>query len=376
MNLLEWQAKQRFQQYDLVIPRGQVVTDAERAAAVARELGDVMVKAQVPVGGRGKAGGIRRAASVQAARQAAQALLGSTIRGHTVRQVLVEKALDVAQELYLAVALDREARQVVVMASSQGGIDIEATSRQQPDAVRRVALDPWIGVRDYHVRALFAATTLCPTWYRPFAEVIEALVACVWDLDATLVEINPLVLDESGQLVAADAKIVVDDNALYRHPDLAAWVEPADQATQEARDSGTSYVRLDGNIGCIVNGAGLAMATMDLVHQLGGAPANFMDVGGGASGPKVERALRLLLADPQVEAILINIFGGITRCDEVAQGILSALTSIELVVPLVVRLAGTRSEEGQRLLADAGIATVPSFVAAVQRALAQVGDIT
>ncbi|MBI3762984.1 MAG: ADP-forming succinate--CoA ligase subunit beta [Chloroflexi bacterium] len=373
MKLHEYQSKALFAQHGIPIPKGRVTGTALEAREIAQELGGrVVVKAQVLVGGRGKAGGIRLAKSPQEAEEAAAQILGMTIKGLPVRKVLVDPAADIRAEIYLGVTNDRAARKPVMMASSAGGVEIEEVARLTPEKIHREHIDPFLGLRDYQARSLAAGIELPREHWKLFGQIAAGLYQAYVESDAVLAEINPLVITGDNQLQALDGKIVLDDNALFRHPDLAEMRDMDEEASAEteARKYGLSYVKLDGEIGCMVNGAGLAMATMDIIKFFGGAPANFLDIGGGAGADKVAAALRIILADPHVKAVMFNIFGGITRCDEVARGILAALAEVNTRVPMVVRLVGTNEEEGRRLLADANMITATSLADAAQKAVA------
>jgi len=373
MKLHEYQTKQIFADFGIPVPKGTVAETPEEAERIARELGKpVAVKAQVLVGGRGKAGGIKLAKTPEEARQVAEAILSMTIKGLPVRKVLVEEAAAIAQEIYLGITNDRAAKKPVVMASSEGGVDIEEVARRSPEKIVRTHIHPLLGLQDYQLRNLAIGIGLPREHWRTFAAFGKALAEVYRKYDATLVEINPLVLTQDGTLLALDAKMIVDDNALFRHPELAgmADTEAEDPVELEARKYGLSYIKLDGTIGCMVNGAGLAMATMDIIKLFGGEPANFLDIGGGANAEKVAHAMRLILSDPNVKAVLINIFGGITRGDEVARGILQAMEVVKPEVPMVVRLVGTRAEEGLRLLAEAQMETAATLTEAAQKAVA------
>ena len=374
MRLLEHQAKTLLARCGVPVPSGEVASTPQEARAIAARLGRVVVKAQVSVGGRGKAGGIKAAATPAEVEEVAGAMLGGTLKGLAVRQVLVEQALDIARELYLSLVLDRDRRCLVLMACAEGGVDIEEVGRLRPASLARIPLDPFVGLRGYHVREAARVAGLSAELWAGFADVATGLYRCLGDSDATLVEVNPLVVTAAGQLVAADAKMLVDDNALYRQPELAAWGQRNEEPYQAlAREQGLSYIRLDGEIGCMVNGAGLAMATMDITRLYGSAPANFADIGGGARADRVMAALRIILADQQVRSVLINIFGGITRCDEVAEGIVAALQELRPRVPIVVRLVGTNQEEGQRILDRAQVLTAASLSEAARLAVALAG---
>ncbi|MCB0187602.1 MAG: ADP-forming succinate--CoA ligase subunit beta, partial [Caldilineaceae bacterium] len=349
MNLHEYQSKRIFAKYGIPIPNGEVATTPAEVRAIAERLGTpIVVKSQVLVGGRGKAGGIKVAKSVDDAEAVAGQILGMDIKGLTVTKVLVDEAADIRTEIYLGAVLDRAQRRVVLMASSEGGVEIEEVARVTPEKIIKVAVHPFLGLRDYQALQLAEGIGLPKEHMKAFTQVARGLYQAYVDNDANLAEINPLVITGEGKLVALDGKMVVDDSALFRHPDLVAMRDPEeeDAAEAEAREHGLNYINLDGEIGCMVNGAGLAMATMDIVKFYGGNPANFLDVGGGASADKVSAALRVILSDKKVKAVLINIFGGITRCDEVARGVLEAINTLDVKVPFVVRLVGTNEEEG------------------------------
>ncbi|MBP7690742.1 MAG: ADP-forming succinate--CoA ligase subunit beta [Anaerolineales bacterium] len=373
MKLHEYQSKQLFHQRGVPIPKGRVANSAQEARDIAIELGGrVVIKSQVLVGGRGKAGGIKLAKNPQEAEALATQILSMTIKGLPVRKVLVDEAAEIKKEIYFGITNDRAARRPVVICSAEGGVEIEEVARTNPAAIIREYIDPIMGLRDYQVRNIAHTIGLPREHWRAFSVVAAGLYQTFVDTDATLAEINPLVITGDGRLVALDGKIVLDDNAMFRHPNLGEMRDLDEESSQEteARKYGLSYVKLDGNIGCLVNGAGLAMGTMDIVQHFGGAPANFLDIGGGAGAEKVSAALRIILAEPKVRAILINIFGGITRCDEVALGILSAMAEVGVKVPMVVRLVGTNEEEGRRLLEDAKLITATSLADAARKAVA------
>jgi succinyl-CoA synthetase beta subunit len=373
MKLHEYQSKQLFALHGIPIPRGRVAMTAADARAAAEELGGrAVIKAQVLVGGRGKAGGIRLAGSPEEAEELATQVLAMRIKDLPVRKVLVDEAAEIQSEIYLGVANDRAARAPVMIASMEGGIEIEEVARKRPERIVRVWIDPFLGLREYQSRNLATSMELARQLWSDFARIASGLFQVFQATDATLAEINPLVITRAGQLLALDGKIVVDDNALYRHADLAELRDLDEEAPseREARKYGLSYVKLDGDIGCMVNGAGLAMATMDVIKSLGGAPANFLDVGGGAAAEKVAAALKIILADRDVRSVLLNIFGGITRCDEVARGILIALESVGRQIPMVIRLVGTNEEEGRRILAEANLPTATSLSEAARLAIA------
>jgi succinyl-CoA synthetase beta subunit len=374
MNIHEYQAAEILHRHGLPVNPGKVATTPEEASAIAAEFGTlVVVKAQVHTGGRGKAGGIKLAKSPEEAAEAARAILGMDIRGHIVNKVLVAKGASIASEFYLGVILDRNNRQILVMASAEGGVDIEEVARVSPEKIVKINADPSLGLHPYQARELAFALGLPNDKVNGFATIAQNLFTAYVAEDATLAEINPLILTRDGEWLAIDSKMSFDDNALFRHPDTETLRDLAEEneTELEARRSGISFVKLDGDIGCIVNGAGLAMATMDAVKLNGGEPANFLDVGGGASADQVAKAFGLVTADPNVRAILINIFGGITRGDVVANGIREALTRIDVKAPIVVRLSGTNAEEGRAILAEAGLTAVTSMdeaAAAVVRA--------
>jgi len=373
MKLHEYQSKQLYAEHGVPIPRGEVAETPAQVRAIAEQLGgSVAVKSQVLVGGRGKAGGIRLAKSPEEAEQLAAAILGLEINGLPVRKVLVDEASEIVTEIYLGVTNDRTQGTPVIIASAEGGIEIEEVARDHPEKIVRAWVDPLIGLRDYQARNLAAAMELPRQHWGEFSRMARGLFDTYWSLDATLAEINPLVITREEKLLALDGKIVLDDNALYRHPELEELRDLDEEAPseREARGHGLSYVKLDGNIGCLVNGAGLAMATMDVIKGLGGEPANFLDIGGGADAEKVAAAIQIILSDPDVHAMMFNIFGGITRCDEVARGILMALEEVSREVYLVTRLVGTNEELGRRILAEAKMDTASSLVEAAEMVIA------
>ncbi|HFD39422.1 MAG TPA: ADP-forming succinate--CoA ligase subunit beta [Anaerolineae bacterium] len=373
MKLHEYQSKRIFAQYGVPIPQGDVASTPQEARRIAARLGGrVVVKSQVLVGGRGKAGGIRLAGDPDEAEEVAAQILGMEIKGLPVKKVLVDEAAAIAQEIYLGIVIDRARRRPVMMASSEGGVEIEEVARATPERIVKIAIDPFLGLQAYQGRALAFGIGLDKSLVRDFVKIAQGLYRAFIGSDASLAEINPLVVTDEGQLLAVDGKMLLDDNALFRHFDLAE-MRDADEETpeeQEARRYGLSYVKLDGEIGCMVNGAGLAMATMDIIKLYGGEPANFLDIGGGAKADKVAAALRIILSDPNVKAVLFNIFGGITRCDEVATGILEALREVPTDVPMVARLVGTNEKEGRQILAEAQMATAATLADAAQKAVA------
>jgi succinyl-CoA synthetase beta subunit len=373
MKLHEYQSKQLFARYGVPIPRGWVTSSATEARHMAEDLGGrAVIKSQVLVGGRGKAGGIRLAKSPDEAQQLATQILSMEIKGLPVRKVLVDEAAAIDQEIYLGITNDRGARKPVIMASAAGGVDIEEVAASTPEKIFKVHVDPLLGIKDYQTRNIAAGIDLPRPLWKQFGEIVKSLWRAFCETDATLAEINPLVITKDKRLVALDGKVVLDDNALFRHGDLADLRDLDVEAPSEieARKYGLTYIKLDGNIGCMVNGAGLAMATMDIIKYFGGEPANFLDIGGGASSERVAAALRIILADPHVKAVLFNIFGGITRCDEVARGIVAAMEEVKTNVPMVIRLVGTNAEEGRQILADAHMISAETLAQAAQKAVA------
>jgi succinyl-CoA synthetase beta subunit len=372
VKLHEYQSKFRFAEFGIPIPRGKVATTAQEAFEFAKEIGSpVVVKAQVLVGGRGKAGGVKLARTPQEAQKYAGDILGMSIKGLTVKKVLIDPAAEIATEIYLGITTDRAARRTVLMASAAGGVDIEEVAATMPEKIVRCHVEPLLGLRDYQARDIASAIGLPREAWKQFIDIAKALYECYVESDASLAEINPLVVLRSGELLAVDGKMVLDDNALFRHPDLTEMRDTDEEAPAEmqARRAGLSYVELDGEIGCMVNGAGLAMTTMDMIKLFGGQPANFLDIGGGAQADKVAAALRIILSDPNVKAVLFNIFGGITRCDEVARGILAALSEVKSSVPMVTRLVGTNEAEGRAILAEANMITAATLAEAAQKAV-------
>ncbi len=372
MKIHEYQAREILARYGLPVVAGDVAATPQEARAVAERMGRaVVVKAQVHVGGRGKAGGIRLARTPEEAETVAGEILRMELKGIPVRRVLVAEAVEVAREFYLGVVMDRAARRVVVMASAEGGVEIETVAREKPEAIVRQVADPFLGLREYQARALAFDLGLAGAQALSFAPIALALYRAYVENDATLAEINPLALTEDGRWYALDTKMLLDDSALSRHPEWEALRDPESEepAELQARLHDLNYVKLEGNIGCMVNGAGLAMATMDTIQLYGGAPANFLDIGGGARAEKVAAALRIILSDPNVRAVLFNIFGGITRCDEVARGIVAALEEVRPQVPMVARLVGTNEEEGRCILAGARMLTAESMAEAARMAV-------
>ena len=367
MNVHEYQAKALFREFGVAVPDGELATTAEEAESAAKRLGGeiAVVKAQVHAGGRGKGGGIKLARSPQQAREHAEAILGMTLvtkqtgaEGKLVRKVYVEGGCKIARELYLAITLDRESERFAVIASTEGGMDIEEVSEKTPEKIHNVLIDPVLGLSSWQSRSLGFKLELDGDQVKRFDRFLSGLYRLFVDKDASLIEINPLVVTEDGELFALDGKLNFDDNALFRHPDIAALRDPEEEDFLEraAAEMDFSYVGLDGDIGCMVNGAGLAMATLDVISLSGGSPANFLDVGGDADKDRIENAFKLILRDEKIRCILVNIFGGIVRCDLIAEGVIAATESVGLSVPLVVRLQGTNSVEGRKILAGSSLA--------------------
>jgi succinyl-CoA synthetase beta subunit len=354
VDLFEYQGKQLLARFGVPVSAGEAVESVDDAVTAADRLGyPVVVKAQVQVGGRGKAGGIKLANSTDEARLHASNILGMDIKGHVVRRVWIEKASDISEEYYASFTLDRAAKKHLGMVSARGGIDIEAVAEEDPAAIARVHIDPLIGIEDYHARQLVFGAKLNPAARSGAIAILKQLYTAFVELDADLVEVNPLILTPDGRVHALDAKVSLDDNAGYRHPEFEDFrnMVSADPREQMARERGLNYIGLDGEVGIIGNGAGLVMSTLDVVNQAGGKAANFLDVGGGAGAKTIANALEVITSDPNVRSVLINIFGGITRCDLVAQGIIEGFSNIDVTVPVVVRLDGTSAEEGRAILA-------------------------
>jgi succinyl-CoA synthetase beta subunit len=374
MKIHEYQAKEILRGYGVAVPRGKLVRSAEEAVAAARELmasgkSIIVVKAQIHAGGRGKGGGVKLAKSPEQAGEIFSQVMGMQLvthqtgpQGQKVRKVYVEEGCDIARELYLGVTLDRATGRNTFMASAEGGVEIEEVAAGHPEKILREGVDPVVGLAGFQARDLAFALGLSGGAVSSFVKFATAMHKAYEATDASIVEINPLVLTKQGEVIALDAKINLDDNALFRHPDLAALRDPDEEDPREAlaKEHDLSYVGLDGNIGCMVNGAGLAMATMDMIKLAGGEPANFLDVGGGADEQKVTAAFKLLLGDPQVKAVLVNIFGGIMKGDVIASGIIAAAKQVQIKVPLVVRLEGTNVNEGKALLRSSGLAIIPA----------------
>jgi succinyl-CoA synthetase beta subunit len=371
MNIHEYQAKQLLRAFGVAVPRGRVAWTPEEAEEVARELGGPVwvVKAQIHAGGRGKAGGVKLARSIGEVRQRAAELLGRRLvthqtgpEGRIVKRVYVEEGCEIARELYLGAVVDRQSGRVTLMASTEGGVEIEEVAARSPEKILKVAIDPATGFMPHHGRQLGFGLGLSSQEVRRAVTFMKGVYDCMVEKDASLVEINPLVVTASGELLALDAKMNFDSNGLFRHPEILELRDLDEEDPMEIAASRheLNYIKLNGNIGCMVNGAGLAMATMDIIKLHGGEPANFLDVGGGATRERVAAAFRLLLSDPNVEGVLVNIFGGIMRCDVIAEGIVAAAREVQLNVPLVVRLEGTNVDLGRRILSESGLPIVPA----------------
>jgi succinyl-CoA synthetase beta subunit len=361
MDLLEYQGKQLFARHGVPVPAGAPARTVPEAVAAAEEIGyPCVVKAQVQIGGRGKAGGIKVAHDRAEAQAHAEAILGMDIRGLTVHEVWIEGASEIASEYYASVIFDRSAKAPLLMLSTKGGMDIEEVADEDPDAIARLHVDPLLGFQDFHGRRLAYEAGVDADVVRPVGAMLARLYDVFIGEEATLVEVNPLIVTPDRQVKALDAKVTLDGNALFRHPENAELRDPSGEDPQErmAVDRGLTYVKLDGDIGILGNGAGLVMSTLDVVAQAGGAPANFLDAGGGSKADAITSAVEVILSDPKVKAVLFNIFGGITRCDEVAKGLIEAFAQIKPTVPFVVRLDGTNDQEGRRLLAEADLPNV------------------
>jgi succinyl-CoA synthetase beta subunit len=370
MKVHEYQAKALLAHYGVAVPRGEVTGSPAEAREIAKRLGGrAVVKAQIHAGGRGKGGGVKLAKDPEEAHDLAKKILGMTLvtvqtgpGGRLVHKVLVEEALDIARELYMSITLDRSRGVPVVMASLSGGMEIEEVAEKDPGAIVREAIDPTLGMFPFQARKLAFALGLSGESFKKGVPFLQALFRAYMETDATLVEINPLLVTKQGDVLALDAKMTFDDNALFRHPDIKEMRDLAEEDPLEVEASrfGLNYIKLDGNVGCMVNGAGLAMGTMDLVKLAGGEPANFLDVGGGANEEQVKNAFRIILSDKNVKAVLINIFGGIMRCDIIAKGVVAAVREMGLAIPVVVRLEGTNVDEGKAILRESGLKITPA----------------
>lgn len=372
MKIHEYQAKEIFSRYAIPITREKVCFTVEEVEQTASEFEmPVVVKAQVLVGGRGKAGGVKLARSVEEAKTAGEQILGMDIKGLTVEKVLVAQGIKFNSEYYVGLTIDRNSKSVIFMASSEGGVEIEEVAKVNPDAIHKFAIDPDLGMTAFLARKIAFKLFTDFSLVKQAVVMFQKLYQIFIDTDASLVEINPLVVTDDGQLLALDGKMNFDDNALFRQPAIEALNEPDEDEKKEleAKDKGLSYIRLDGSIGCMVNGAGLAMATMDLVKHFGGQPANFLDIGGSSSPQKVIEAMNLLLSDKNVKVVMINIFGGITRCDDVARGLVTALNEMKVDIPIVVRLSGTNARQGLEIIKEANLPVVNTMSEAAQEAI-------
>ena len=372
MKIHEYQAKEIFTKYGIPVPPGRVAQTPQEAREAAAEIGcPVMVKSQVHVGGRGKAGGIKMAKTPDEAEGLAKGILGMQIKGLEVKKVLVTKAVDIKSEAYMGVIVDRRSQMPVVMVSAAGGVDIEEVARETPEKIHKLTVDPLFGLLAFQARGLVFRIYEEPKIAAQAAKILLKLYRAFWECDASLIEINPLVVTAQDELWAVDAKFNEDDNALFRQSWIAEMRDPHAEIPEEleAREKGLSYVKLDGTVGCVVNGAGLAMGTMDLIKHYGGEPANFLDIGGSSSPEKVTAAMRILLRDPNVKVVLFNIFGGITRCDDVAKGLVSAIKEVGVNLPIVIRLTGTNSEEAKEILKRNSLTAVDSMEEVVKNAV-------
>lgn len=376
MKIHEYQGKLLMEKYQIPTTKGRVADNPEDAKRIAQEIGaKVAVKAQVHVGGRGKAGGIKIAGNANEAYEAAKAILGMDIKGLTVAKVLVEEAVEIETEYYIGMLVDRDAKKIIVMASAEGGVEIEEVAEATPEKIAKVWVDPAVGLSDYQIRQLIFGAGFDARYTKEITKFLRNLYNCMIGEDADLAEINPLAVTKDGRVIAADAKINIDDNALFRHADTAGWKESEDghEIEEEATRRGLTFVHLGGNIGIIGNGAGLVMTSLDVVSREGGKPANFLDIGGGAKAEVVKNALEVVLMEEGLKGVLVNIFGGITRCDEVANGIVEATKTLNIDVPVVVRLAGTAEEEGRAILEKSNFTAATSMQDAAQKVVALAG---
>lgn len=372
MKIHEYQARQIFRNYEIPVPDDILCYTVEEVEKAAKELNRmVVVKAQVLVGGRGKAGGVKLARTVEQAVDAGKKILGMDIKGLTVEKVLVADAVEIQKEYYVGLTIDRNTKSVLFMASAEGGVEIEEVAKVNPEAIYKIPIDPDLGMTDFMARKIAFKLFDDISLVKQATDIFKKLYKIFIEKDASIVEVNPLVITGEGKLAAIDGKMNFDDNALFRHPDIEALNEPDEDEKKEleAKASGLTYIRLDGNIGCMVNGAGLAMATMDVIKHFGGSPANFLDIGGSSSPKKVVDAMNLLMSDKNVKVIMINIFGGITRCDDVARGLVTALNELKVDIPIVIRLSGTNAEEGLRIISEQNLPTVKSLSEAAQEAI-------
>ncbi len=373
MKIHEYQAKELFRKFGITTSKGVMITEAAKLEAAVGEVGlPCVVKAQVHVGGRGKAGGVKFVKTLDEAKEQTANILGMDIKGLTVERLLIDEAIDLHEELYLGIILDRATKQPMFMVSAAGGIDIEQVAAKTPEKILKLGVNPMIGFWPHHGRRLASFLHKDPAVQKPLAGILGKLYTLFMASDASLAEINPCVVTGKGEVVAIDAKINIDDNGLFRQKDIEAMrdLSAEDARELQAKEAGLSYVKLDGVVGCIVNGAGLAMTTMDLIKHFGSEPANFLDVGGSSNPKKVLTAMDIITSDPNVKAILLNIFGGITRCDDVANGLLAALKQKPLKIPIIIRLTGTNEDEGRKILSDAGLSAMTNLDEAVKAAVA------
>ncbi len=377
MKIHEYQSKEIFSRYSIPVTNETVCYTADEVVAATTKFGlPVVVKAQVLTGGRGKAGGVKLARTIEEAREAAEKILGMDIKGYTVEKVLVAEGVKFNSEFYVGLTIDRNSKSVIFMASSEGGVEIEEVAKENPDAIHKFVIDPDLGMTSFVARKIAFKLFNDFSLVKQAVDLFQKLYQIFLDTDASLVEINPLVVTDAGNLLALDGKMNFDDNALYRQPAIEALNEPDEDEKKEiaAKDSGLTYIRLDGNIGCMVNGAGLAMASMDVIKYFGGNPANFLDIGGSSSPQKVIDAMNLLMSDKNVKVIMINIFGGITRCDDVARGLVTALDQMKVDIPIVIRLSGTNAEEGLRIISEKNLPIVNSLSEAAKEAIRLVNN--
>ncbi len=377
MDIHEYQAKEILRDNGIPVPPGRVTTDPNDAVSIAKDYGDtVVVKAQVHSGGRGKAGGVKLAGTADEVFAAAEQILGLTISGHTVKEVLITPAEDIDSEAYLGILIDRESQSPVVMVCSEGGVDIEEVAERSPESIKKLIVDPRLGLLHHQAYGLAGALYNDPSLVKQATVIIKQLYQAFVTSGASMIEINPLISTPTGQVKAIDAKMSLDNSELFKYPSIEAYRDVASEPWAEsmAREAGLSYVKLDGNVGCCVNGAGLAMATMDLVKYYGGEPANFLDIGGSSNPQKVVTALKIITSDPNVEVILFNIFGGITRCDDVAKGIIEALGQLEIEAPIFIRLTGTNEEEGLKILSAEGMSAFTSMDEVVKKAVSETSN--
>ena len=377
MKIHEYQAREIFTRYAIPVTDWILCYNMDDVTTAVNKIGlPVVVKAQVLTGGRGKAGGVKFATSLEKAQEAARQILGMDIKGYTVGKVIVAEGVEIRSEYYIGLTIDRVSKSIMVMASSEGGVEIEEVAKTNPDAILKYPVDPDLGMTSFLARKIAFALFKDYALVKQATSILQKLYQIFIDTDATLVEVNPLVITDKNELFAIDGKMNFDDNALYRQPEIYALNEPTKDELQEikAKEKGLSYIRLDGSIGCMVNGAGLAMATMDMIKLFGGSPANFLDIGGSSNPQKVIEAMNLLLSDKNVKAVMINIFGGITRCDDVAKGLLIALEQIKTQVPIVVRLSGTNSKEGLEILKQTHLTVVETMSEAAQKAISLINS--